>query len=261
MSTIRAPAASFCTDATPLIAAALFSYAWLEATIWPLVETSEKRNFPVGPFLITNFPGTSASRSEGVCGFRGPWSQADRRALAERGASAGLASSYTGQAMDMTPAEFLIAIAIAAGISMLTFRHADKHGSTHATAWGIGAFLAAGVVVPGLLRPVLAAQAATDRVATCLRSNGNDEPEWLRPIDLMVDSYAPEQIAFELGRRHALYLREAQRLVADGLTPDANGLADRGARRDEPLPGLAAMARSRGAGRRWPPSRTRPSLP
>ena len=57
-------------------------------------------------------------------------------------------SSFTGQAMDMTPAEFLIAIAIAAGISMLMFRHADKHGSTHATAWGIGAFLAAGIVVP-----------------------------------------------------------------------------------------------------------------
>ncbi len=49
--------------------------------------------------------------------------------------------------------------------------------------------------------------------------NGNDEPEWFRPIDLMVDSYAPEQIAFELGGRHALYLREAQRLVLDGLTP------------------------------------------
>ncbi len=60
----------------------------------------------------------------------------------------GSLSSYTGQAMDATPAEFLIAIAIAVGISMLTFRHADKHGSTHATAWGIGAFLAAGVVVP-----------------------------------------------------------------------------------------------------------------
>ncbi len=148
MSTILASAASFCTDATPLIAAALFSYAWLEATIWPLVETSEKRNFPVGPFLIMNFPGTSASRSE-VCvasavnryrrtGGRWPKEARQGRRL----------SSYTGQAMDMTPAEFLIAIAIAAGISMLTFRHADKHGSTHATAWGIGAFLAAGVVVP-----------------------------------------------------------------------------------------------------------------
>ena len=50
--------------------------------------------------------------------------------------------------MDLTPPEFLIAIAIAVGISLLTFRHADRHGSTHATAWGIGAFLAAGIVVP-----------------------------------------------------------------------------------------------------------------
>ena len=31
---------------------------------------------------------------------------------------------------------------------MGTFAHADRHGSTHATAWGIGAFLAAGIVVP-----------------------------------------------------------------------------------------------------------------
>ena len=44
--------------------------------------------------------------------------------------------------------EFLIAITIAAGISMATFAHADRNGSTHATAWGVGAFLAAGVVVP-----------------------------------------------------------------------------------------------------------------
>ncbi len=44
--------------------------------------------------------------------------------------------------------EFLLAIAIAAAISMATFAHADRNGSTHATAWGIGAFLAAGLVVP-----------------------------------------------------------------------------------------------------------------
>jgi hypothetical protein len=49
---------------------------------------------------------------------------------------------------------------------------------------------------------------------------------WLEPIDLMVDSDAPEQIALDLGRRHALYLREAQRLVVDGLVPDEPGLAD-----------------------------------
>jgi uncharacterized protein YcfJ len=44
--------------------------------------------------------------------------------------------------------QFLIAITIAAAISMGTFAHADRHGSGHATAWGIGAFLAAGIVVP-----------------------------------------------------------------------------------------------------------------
>ena len=48
----------------------------------------------------------------------------------------------------MSPLQFLVAIGVAAGISLLTFRHADRHGSTHATAWGIGAFLLAGVVVP-----------------------------------------------------------------------------------------------------------------
>ena len=56
-----------------------------------------------------------------------------------------------GQTATLVPVpfyEFLIAVTIAAGISMLTFRHADRHGSTHATAWGIGAFLMAGVVVP-----------------------------------------------------------------------------------------------------------------
>ena len=54
--------------------------------------------------------------------------------------------------------------------------------------------------------------------------HGNDEPEWLRPIDPLVDSYAPEQIESELARRHALYLREAQRLVLDRLVPDEKGL-------------------------------------
>ena len=49
---------------------------------------------------------------------------------------------------------------------------------------------------------------------------------WLRPIDLMADSDAPDQIALELGRRHALYLREAQRLLLEGATPDATGLGE-----------------------------------
>ena len=55
---------------------------------------------------------------------------------------------------------------------------------------------------------------------------GADDDAWTRPIDLMVDSDAPEQIALDLGRRHALYLREAQRLVLDGLVPDEAGLGE-----------------------------------
>ena len=54
--------------------------------------------------------------------------------------------------------------------------------------------------------------------------NGNDEPEWLRPIDPLVDSYAPEEVRFDLEQRHALYVREAQRLVIAGLLPDESGL-------------------------------------
>jgi len=52
------------------------------------------------------------------------------------------------------------------------------------------------------------------------------DDEWLRPIDLTVDSDAPDQIALELGRRHALYLREARRLLHEGLVPDEAGLAE-----------------------------------
>ena len=50
------------------------------------------------------------------------------------------------------------------------------------------------------------------------------DDEWRRPIDPMVDSDAPDQIALELGRRHALYLREAQRIVLAGAVPDEAGL-------------------------------------
>lgn len=50
------------------------------------------------------------------------------------------------------------------------------------------------------------------------------DDEWGRPLDLMADSDAPDQIALELGRRHALYLREAQRLVLEGSVPDGDGL-------------------------------------
>jgi hypothetical protein len=52
------------------------------------------------------------------------------------------------------------------------------------------------------------------------------EEPWLRPIDLMADSDAPEQIADELGRRHAHYLREARRIGLEGQVPDEAALAD-----------------------------------
>jgi hypothetical protein len=44
--------------------------------------------------------------------------------------------------------DFLIAVVLAAGLAMLIFRHADKHGSRHPTAWGIFTFLAALITIP-----------------------------------------------------------------------------------------------------------------
>jgi hypothetical protein len=47
-----------------------------------------------------------------------------------------------------SPLTFLVTIALAAAISTAVFAHASKRGNHHATAWGIAAFLAAGVAVP-----------------------------------------------------------------------------------------------------------------
>jgi hypothetical protein len=47
-----------------------------------------------------------------------------------------------------SPVTFLLALALASLISMGVFAHANRHGSKHATAWGVAAFLAAGIVVP-----------------------------------------------------------------------------------------------------------------
>jgi hypothetical protein len=44
--------------------------------------------------------------------------------------------------------DFLVAVVIAAGLAMLIFRHADKHDSRHATAWGLFTFLAALIAIP-----------------------------------------------------------------------------------------------------------------
>lgn len=46
------------------------------------------------------------------------------------------------------PVSFVLAVAIAAAVSTGVFAHASKHGNSHATAWGVAAFLLAGVAVP-----------------------------------------------------------------------------------------------------------------
>jgi hypothetical protein len=47
-----------------------------------------------------------------------------------------------------SPVTFFLAVALAAAISAGVFAHASKHGSKHATAWGVAAFLFAGLTVP-----------------------------------------------------------------------------------------------------------------
>jgi len=48
----------------------------------------------------------------------------------------------------LDPVSFLIALALASAISLGVFAHANRHGSRHATAWGVAAFLMAGITVP-----------------------------------------------------------------------------------------------------------------
>lgn len=47
-----------------------------------------------------------------------------------------------------SPGAFLLTLVVGVVASLLVFRHAERSGSRHATAWGIAAFLFAGVVVP-----------------------------------------------------------------------------------------------------------------
>jgi Zn-dependent protease len=49
---------------------------------------------------------------------------------------------------ELSPVQFLIALTLAALLAMAVFAHASRHGSRHATAWGIATFLLAGIVVP-----------------------------------------------------------------------------------------------------------------
>jgi Zn-dependent protease len=49
---------------------------------------------------------------------------------------------------ELSPTQFLIAVVVAALLAMAIFAHASRHGSKHATAWGVATFLVAGIAVP-----------------------------------------------------------------------------------------------------------------
>jgi hypothetical protein len=49
---------------------------------------------------------------------------------------------------DLSFGEFLFVVSIAAVASMAVFAHASRHGSKHATAWGVATFLLAAIAVP-----------------------------------------------------------------------------------------------------------------
>ncbi len=49
---------------------------------------------------------------------------------------------------ELSPIQFAVALTLGALLAMAVFAHASKHGSKHATAWGLATFLLAGIVVP-----------------------------------------------------------------------------------------------------------------
>ncbi|HEY6053876.1 MAG TPA: hypothetical protein VIU86_08075 [Gaiellaceae bacterium] len=51
----------------------------------------------------------------------------------------------------ITPTDFILAWAIATVVAVAVFLHANRHGSKHATAWGVGVFLFMIVVLPAYL--------------------------------------------------------------------------------------------------------------
>ena len=48
----------------------------------------------------------------------------------------------------LSTANIVVAWAIASGTALFVFLHANKRGSKHATAWGIGVFLFLAIVLP-----------------------------------------------------------------------------------------------------------------
>ena len=49
---------------------------------------------------------------------------------------------------NLSGGEIAALLLVWAAAFLLVFTHAQRHGSKHATAWGVAAFLAAGIVVP-----------------------------------------------------------------------------------------------------------------
>ena len=56
--------------------------------------------------------------------------------------------SIAASLADLSPIQFVLAVALAALLATAVFAHASRHGSRHATAWGVATFLFAGIVVP-----------------------------------------------------------------------------------------------------------------
>jgi hypothetical protein len=49
---------------------------------------------------------------------------------------------------ELTTAEFVLTLTVGIAAALIVFRDAERRGSKRATAWGVGAFLASGIVVP-----------------------------------------------------------------------------------------------------------------
>jgi hypothetical protein len=49
---------------------------------------------------------------------------------------------------NLSAGEIVALLVVWSAAFLLVFTHAQRHGSKHATAWGVAAFLAAGIVVP-----------------------------------------------------------------------------------------------------------------
>ena len=47
-----------------------------------------------------------------------------------------------------SPGAFFLILAFWSGASLYVFWHAERHGSKHATAWGVATFLAGGLILP-----------------------------------------------------------------------------------------------------------------